>query len=166
MAKKTLKEKVEEKLPHFVGMIKDMKTKQELEDSLIIYIRQKEDLVIAKERDEELNQLKAKKTELSKPYNQLISTIKKMKNYVYKFGHKFEDELKKEFEKSLIQYEKQLALLELQKEEDHELSSVSEIIKEINGDYNPAIQELDMKCKYVSLYIKERFMTEEVKVEL
>lgn len=166
MAKKSVKEKVEEKLPTFANMIKDMKSKEEVEKSLIIYLREKEKLVIAKERDEELNRLKAKKTELSKPYNQTISAIKKMKSCIYKFGYKFEGELKDQFEKNLIEYEKQLALVELEKEEDEELSSVSETIKEINEDYNPSIQELDMKCKYVSLYLKERFMTEEIKIEL
>lgn len=166
MAKKSLKEKVEEKLPQFANMIKDMRSKEELEKSLIIYLREKEGLVMAKERDEELNKLKAKKTELSKPYNQTISAIKKMKNCIYKFGYKFEGELREQFEKNLVEYEKQLSSIEFQKQEDRELNSISELITQINEGYNPTIQTLDLKCKYVSLHIKERFGTEEVKVEL
>jgi hypothetical protein len=166
MSKKSFKEKVEEKIPHFTNMIKDMRTKEELEKSLIIYLREKEGLVMAKERDEELKKLKAKKTELSKPYNQTISAIKKMKNCIYKFGYKFEGELREQFEKNLVEYERQLASVEMQKEEDQELNAISETIKEINEDYNPTIQVLDMKCKYTSLYIKEKFGSEEVQVEL
>lgn len=166
MAKKSIKEKVEEKLTTFANMIKDMRTREELEKSLVIYLREKEGLVMQKERDEELNRLKARKAELSKPYNQTISAIKKMKNCIYKFGYKFEGELKEQFEKNLVEYEKQLASIEMQKEEDRDLNIISEAIKEINEDYNPTIQTLDLKCKYVSLHLKERFGTEEVKVEL
>lgn len=166
MSKKSFKEKVEEKIPHFTNMIKDMRTKEELEKSLIIYLREKEGLVMAKERDEELSKLKAKKAELSKPYNQTISAIKKMKNCIYKFGYKFEGELREQFEKNLVEYERQLASVEMQKEEDKDLNIISETIKEINEEYNPTIQVLDMKCKYTSLYIKEKFGSEEVQVEL
>ena len=166
MAKKSLKEKVEEKHPTFVNMIKDMRTKDELEKSLIIYLREKEGLVMAKERDLELSNLKNRKAELSKPYNQTISAIKKMKHCIYKFGYKFEGELREQFEKNLVEYERQLASVELQKQEDEQLNSISELIKEINEDYNPTIQDLDMKCKYVSLYLKEKFNAEDIKVEL
>jgi len=166
MSKKSLKEKVEEKLPTFANMVKDMRTKEELEKNLILYLREKEGLVMQKERDIELNKLKNKKAELSKPYNQIISAIKKMKICIYKFGYKFEGELRQEFEKNLVEYERQLAFIESQKEEDRELLAVSEAIKEINEDYNPSIQALDMRCKYISLYLKERFGAEEVEVEL
>jgi len=166
VSKKSLKEKVEEKFPHFVNMVKDMRTKEELEKSLVIYLREKQGLVIQKERDEELNKLKIKKTELSRPYNQTISAIKKMKSCIYKFGYKFEGELREQFEKNLIDYEKQLASIELQKQENRDLMIISETIKEINEDYNPAIQTLDMKCKYVSLYLKEKFGTEDISLEL
>jgi hypothetical protein len=77
MSKKSFKEKVEEKIPHFTNMIKDMRTKEELEKSLIIYLREKEGLVMAKERDKELNKLKAKKTELQNHITRLFLLLKK-----------------------------------------------------------------------------------------
>lgn len=167
MSKKSIKEKVEEKLSTFANMVKDMRTKEELESSLVIYLREKEGLVMRKERDQELNKLKEKKAELSKPYNQTISAIKKMKNCIYKFGYKFEGELKEQFEKNLVLYEQQLSSVEAQKEEDRELEAVSETIKQINEDYNPTIQTLDLKCKYIALVLKEKYSTEEeAKVEL
>lgn len=166
MAKKSLKEKVEEKHPDFANMIKDMRNRSELEKSLVVYLRQKEGLVIQKERDEELNKLKAKKAELSKPYNQTISAIKKMKNCIYKFGYKFEGDLREQFEKNLVEYEKQLASVEFQKQQDEKINALSDLINQINEDYNPTIQVLDMKCKYVSLYIKEKFGTEDVRLEM
>ena len=76
MSKKTIDEIVEEKLPTFANMIKDMRNKEELEGSLIIYLREKEGLIIQKARDEELVQLKERKAKLSKPYNQTISALK------------------------------------------------------------------------------------------
>lgn len=163
---KSIKEKVEQKLPHFVSMVKEMRTKKELEDSLILYLREKEGLNMQKERDDKLKELKTKKAELSKPYNQTISAIKKMKNCIYKFGYKFEGELREQFEKNLIIYEKQLSSVEIQKKEDEQLKVISEMISEINEDYNPSIQELDMRCKYLSLELKERFDLEDVKIEL
>jgi len=166
MSKKSLKEKVEEKFPQFANMIKDMRAQKELEDSLVIYMREKQGLVMAKERDEELTKLKIKKAELSKAYNQTISAIKKMKHCIYKFGYKFEGELREQFEKNLIEYERQLASVEFQKQEDEELNAISDLIKQINEDYNPTIQVLDMKCKYISFYIKEKFGTEDIRVEL
>lgn len=166
MSKKSLKEKVEEKLPYFTNMIKDMRSKEELEKSLILYLREKEGLVMAKERDEELVKLKTRKAELSKPYNQTISALKKMKSCIFKFGHKFEGELREQFEKNLVEYERQLASVEFQKKEHEELNAISDLINQINEDYNPTIQELDLKCKYVSLYIKEKFGTEDVSLEL
>jgi transketolase len=166
MAKKSLKEKVEEKHPTFVSMIKDMRTQKELEDSLVVYMREKEGLVMAKERDEELKKLKERKAEISKAYNQTISAIKKMKHCIYKFGYKFEGELREQFEKNLVEYEKQLSSVEFQKQEDEELNAISDLIKQINEDYNPTIQDLDMKCKYVSLCLKEKFQNEDVNLEL
>jgi hypothetical protein len=166
MSKKSLKEKVEEKFPQFANMVKDMRAQKELEDSLVIYMREKQGLVMAKERDEELTKLKIKKAELSKAYNQTISAIKKMKHCIYKFGYKFEGELREQFEKNLIEYERQLASVEFQKQEDEELNAISDLIKQINEDYNPTIQVLDMKCKYISFYIKEKFGTEDIRVEL
>lgn len=167
MGKKTIEEKVEEKYSTFANMIKDMSTKKELEDNLIIYLRQKEGLIIQKERDEELNRLKVKKAELAKPYNQTISALKKMMNCIYKFGYKFENDLRVEFEKNLTQYAKQLADIKRSKDEDNELNAVAECIKEINEDYNPAIQALEMKCEYISFHIKNRFeLGQETKVEI
>ena len=166
MSKKSLKEKVEEKFPQFANMVKDMRAQKELEDSLVIYMREKQGLVMAKERDEELTKLKIKKAELSKAYNQTISAIKKMKHCIYKFGYKFEGELREQFEKNLIEYERQLASVEFQKQEDEELNAISDLIKQINEGYNPTIQVLDMKCKYISFYIKEKFGTEDIRVEL
>jgi hypothetical protein len=84
MSKKTIDEIVEEKLPTFANMIKDMRNKEELEGSLIIYLREKEGLIIQKARDEELVQLKERKAKLSKPYNQTISALKNMMECIYK----------------------------------------------------------------------------------
>ena len=165
MSKEKIKEKVEKKLPYFVSMVKEMRTKKELEDSLIIYLREKEGLNMQKERDDKLKALKDKKAELSKPYNQTISAIKKMKNCIYKFGYKFEGELREEFEKNLMIYEKQLSSIEMQKQENEELKAISELISEINEDYNPTIQDLDLKCKYISIAIRERFEEDTPKVD-
>lgn len=165
MSKEKIKEKVEKKLPYFVSMVKEMRTKKELEDSLIIYLREKEGLNMQKERDDKLKALKDKKAELSKPYNQTISAIKKMKNCIYKFGYKFEGELREEFEKNLMIYEKQLSSIEMQKQENEELKAISELISEINEDYNPTIQDLDLKCKYISIEIRERFEEDTPKVD-
>lgn len=161
MGKKTINEIVEEKLPTFANMIKDMTTKKELEGSFILYLREKEGLIMQKERDEELLKLKNKKAELSKPYTQTISALKKMMNCVYQFGHKFENELRQEFEKNLAQYAKQLSHVKRQKDEDLELYAVNEAIKDINEDYNPTIKTLELKCEYVAYHIKERFEFDE-----
>jgi hypothetical protein len=163
MAKKSIKDIIEEKHPTFANMIKDVKSKEELDKNFIIYLRQKEDLIIQKARDEELVKLKAKKAELSKPYNQTISALKKMTNCIYKFGHKFEAEMREQFEKDLIEYAKQLSYIKMKKEEDRELQLVSEAITDINGDYDPTIKLLELKCEYISLFGKERFGLDEPK---
>jgi uncharacterized protein with gpF-like domain len=157
MAKKTIEEIMEDKNPTFVNMVKDMRTKKELEDAMVIYLRQKEDLSIKKERDEGLNALKLKKTELSKPYNQTISALKKMINCIYKFGHSFQDDLRLEFEKNLILYNKQLSYIKGQKDEDSGLNAVTEAIKDINDDYNPSINELGLKADYLAYILKVKF---------
>lgn len=166
MSKKTIDEIVEEKLPTFANMIKDMKSKEELEGSLIIYLREKEGLVIQKARDEELVQLKERKAKLSKPYNQTISALKNMMECIYKFGHKFEADLKQEFEKNLVAYSRQLSDVKRQKDQDSELTAINEMIKEINEDYDPTIKSLEMKCEYVSFILKERFDVDAPKVEI
>jgi hypothetical protein len=166
MGKKTIDEIVEEKLPTFANMVKDMKSKEELEGSLVVYLRQKEDIKIQKERDEELLTLKTRKTELSRPYNQTITALKKMMGCIYKFGHKFEEDLKEEFEKNLVGYSRQLADIKRQKDEDKELIAVSEMISDINEDYNPTIKTLELKCEYISFMLKERFDLDAPQVEI
>jgi RNA processing factor Prp31 len=166
MSKKNIDEIVEEKLPTFANMVKDMKSKEELEGSLIIYLREKEGLIIQKTRDEELVQLKERKTKLSKPYNQTINALKNMMECIYKFGHKFEDGLKQEFEKNLVAYARQLSDVKRQKNEDKELNAIGEMIKEINEDYDPTIKTLEMKCEYVSFVLKERFSVDVPQVEV
>lgn len=165
MAKKTIDEIVEDKHPTFANMMKEIRTKDELDKSLIIYLRQKEDLVVQKARDEELIALKEKKAELSKPYNQTIGALKKMMNCIYKFGHKFEDSLKEEFDKNLVNYAKQLAKVKAEKDADKTLLAVTEAIAEINEDYNPTIKTLEQKCEYISWLLKERFDEDIAKVE-
>lgn len=165
MAKKTIDEVVEEKHPTFANAMKDMKTKDELEKSLVVYLRQKEELIIQKARDEELIGLKERKAELSKPYNQTITALKQMQNCIYKFGHKFQEELKKEFEKNLVGYARQLADVKRQKDADENLRMVSDAIADINEDYNPTIKTLELKCEYVSWLLKERFDSEAPAVE-
>jgi len=160
---KSIDEIVESKHPTFANMIKDMASSEELNKALVIYLRQKEDLIIQKSRDEELLRLKAKKAEISKPYNQTISALKKMMTCIYKFGHKFEAELKSEFEKNLVLYAKQLTHVKLQKGQNSELAAADELIKDINEDYNPTITLLELKCEYVAWYAKERFGTDETK---
>ena len=76
MAKKSIEDVVEEKLPTFANMIKDIKTKDELTKTLIVYIRQKEEIMVKVAKDEELIKLKAKQSELAKPYNQTINALK------------------------------------------------------------------------------------------
>ena len=166
MANKTIDEIVEEKHPTFANAIKEIKNKEELDKTLVIYLRQKEDLVIQKARDEELIALAAKKAELSKPYNQTINALKKMMNCIYKFGHKFEAELKSEFEKNLLLYAKQLAAVKAEKDADASLKAVSDAISDINEDYNPTIKTLELKCEYISWYLKERFGDNTPKVEI
>lgn len=166
MSKKTIDEIVEEKMPTFANMIKDMKNKDELEKTLIIYLREKEALIIQKNRDEELIQLKERKSKISKPYNQTISALKNMMECIYKFGHKFEAGLKDEFEKNLVAYSRQLSDVKLQKDKDKELNAINEMIKEINEDYDPTIKTLELKSEYVSLMLKERFGVDAPKVEI
>lgn len=166
MSKKTIVDIVEEKLTTFANMMKDIKTTEELNKTLIVYLRQKEEVIIAKARDEELNKLKEKKAELSKPYNQTISALKKMSECIYKFGHKFEEDLKVEFERNLVAYARQLSNVKAQKDADDTLNAVSDAIKEINEDYNPTIKTLEMKCEYISYLLKERFGSEEMPVEI
>lgn len=163
MAKKTVDEIVEEKYPTFANMMKDIRSKEELNKNLIVYLRQKEDIIIAKERDEELNKLKEKKAELSKPYNQTISALKKMTTCIYKYGNKFEDSMKVQFEKDLILYNSQLSHLKRIKDEDDDLRIVAEAIADINEDYNPTIKLLELKCEYISWLSKERFELDEPK---
>lgn len=166
MSKKTIADIVEEKLATFANMMKDIKTTDELNKTLIVYLRQKEEVIIAKARDEELNKLKEKKAELSKPYNQTIGALKKMSECIYKFGHKFEEGLKIEFEKNLVAYARQLSGVKAEKDADEELNALSDAIKEINEDYNPTIKTLEMKCEYISYLLKERFGSESPKVEI
>jgi hypothetical protein len=166
MAKKTIDEIVEEKHSTFANAMKEIKNKEELDKALVIYLRQKEDLVIQKARDEELIALTAKKAELSKPYNQTINALKKMMSCIYKFGHRFEAELKSEFEKNLVAYAKQLAQIKAEKEADSSLKAVSEAILDINEDYNPTIKTLEQKCEYISWLLKERFGEDAPKVEI
>lgn len=160
---KSIDEIVESKHPTFANIIKDMKSVDELNKNLIVYLRQKEDLVIKKARDPELNKLKVKKAELAKPYNQTITALNKMTNCIYKFGHKFEAELKTEFEKNLVLYAKQLSHVKYQKDNDRELVAVGSLISDINEDYNPTIKLLELKAGYITWYIKVRFGTDEVK---
>lgn len=166
MSKKNIEEIVSEKLPTFVSMIKDMESKEELNKTLVLYLRDKEKLLIARERDEQLHNLKIRKAEISKPYNQTISALKKMQSCIYKFGHKFEDDLKSEFEKNLIAYARQLSEIKRAKDENDELQSINDLIKEINDDYNPALKELEMRCEYVSFVLKERFESDVPQVEI
>lgn len=157
MGKKTIDEIVEEKYPTFANQIKDIKSSETLEKTLILYLRQKEDLTLQKERDEELINLKKLKAELSKPYDQTINALKKMSQCIYKFGYKFEGGLKEEFESQLVLYARQLSHVKAQKEENEKLKNVSELIKQINEDYNPTIALLGLKCEYVSYILKVRF---------
>lgn len=168
MSKKTIDEIVEEKYPTFANMIKDIKSKDELNKTMAVYLRQKEDLIIKKERDEELVSLKKRKSELSKPYNQTISALKNMMSCIYKFGHKFEAELKIEFEDNLVRYGKQLSKVKAEKDEDPELNTISEAIKQINEDYDPTIKTLEQKCEYVAFILKTRFEDDDTtkKVEI
>lgn len=163
MAKKTVDEIVEEKHPTFANMMKEIRTKEELDKNLVVYLRQKEQVIITKERDEELIKLKEKKAELSKPYNQTISALKKMTNCIYKYGHKFENAMKEQFEKDLVEYSKQLSYLKRRKDEDDDLTIISEAIADINEDYNPTIKLLELKCEYISWLSKERFELDEPK---
>jgi hypothetical protein len=162
MAKKSVVDIVEDKNPTFANMIKDIRDQKELEKSLVYYLREKEKLLIAKARDEELIKLKEKKAELSKPYNQTISALKNMITCIYKFGHRFENELKEEFERNLVQYNKQLTYIKSQKDENEELQSITEAINEINEDYK-TIKDLELKCEYIAHIIKERYDLDEPK---
>lgn len=166
MAKKSIDEIVEDKYPTFANMIKDIKSAEEMRKALIIYLRQKEDLLVQKSRDEEIENLKTRKAELSKPYNQMINALKKMMNCIYKFGHKFEGELKQKFEANLVDYQIQLSSIKRQKDEDTTLQAVSEAITELNGEYNESINQLQHKCDYVAFMLKERFDVEVDKVEV
>jgi len=166
MAKKTIDEIVEDKLPTFANATKEIKTVDELNKTLVTYLRQKEQVIIAKARDEELIKLSKKKAELSKPYNQTISALKKMSECIYKFGHKFENSLKEEFEKNLVGYARQLSNIKAEKDADEQLNALTEYIKEINDDYNPTIKTLEMKCEYISWLLKERFGADGPKVEI
>lgn len=166
MSKKTIDEIVEEKMPTFANEIKSMRSKEELEGSLIIYLKEKEGLMIQKARDEELVQLKERKAKLSKPYNQTISALKNMMECVYKFGRSFENDLKEEFEKNLVAYARQLSEVKRQKDQDTELNAINDMIKEINEDYDPTIKSLEMRCEYVSFVLKERFDLDAPKVEI
>jgi methyl-accepting chemotaxis protein len=166
MAKKNVVDIVEDKNPTFANMIKDIRDQKELEKSLVYYLREKEKLLIAKARDEDLTKLKEKKGELSKPYNQTITALKNMITCIYKFGHRFENELKEEFEKNLVQYNKQLSYIKSQKDENEELQSVTEAINEINEDYK-TIKDLELKCEYIAHIIKERYdLDEPEKIEI
>jgi hypothetical protein len=166
MAKKTIDEIVEEKYPTFTNMIKEMRSIEELNKSLVIYLRQKQDLVIQKARDEELIGLKARKVEVSKPYNQTIGALKKMMDCIYKFGHKFEADLKLEFEKNLVGYARQLSAIKREKDADATLNALTEAIKDINEDFDPTIKTLELKCEYISWFLKERFESDGPKVEI
>lgn len=166
MAKKSIEDIVEEKLPTFANMIKDIKTKDELTKTLIVYIRQKEEIMVKIAKDEELIKLRAKQAELAKPYNQTINALKNMINCVYRFGYKFEDKLKEEFESNLVMYARYLSQVKRQKNEDKELTAVAESVKEIMGDYNPTIKTLEQKCEYINYILKTKFDLEEPKVEI
>lgn len=166
MAKKSIEDIVEDKLTTFANMMKDIKSKDELNKTLIVYIRQKQDLIIAKSRDEELMKLKERKAELSKPYNQTINALQTMITCIYKFGHKFESEMKSEFENNLVQYGKQLSYIKVKKAEDTELNAVSELIKEINEDYDPTIKTLELKCEYITHLLKTRFSDEPIEIQV
>lgn len=157
MAKKSIVDIVEEKLTTFANMVKDVKSRDEMEKMLVMYLRQKEDLITQKNKDEELNNLKQKKAELAKPYNDTIRALKNMTNCIYQFGHKFENELRKEFEANLLQYAKQLIDVKVAMDDDAELHAVSEAIKDINEDYNPTIKVLEQKSEYIAIMLKERF---------
>jgi len=163
MAKKTVKEIVEDKYSTFAQMMKEVHSTIELDKNLIIYLRQKEQLIVTKNKDTELIRLKDLKVELSKPYNQTISALKKMINCIYTFGHSFENDLKVKFEDNLIEYQTQLSYLKLKKDEDNELNLVGEAISEINSDYDPTIKQLEQKCEYISWLKKERFGLSETK---
>tara|TARA_R100000951_G_scaffold116766_1_gene130587 strand:+ start:24610 stop:25113 length:504 start_codon:yes stop_codon:yes gene_type:complete len=163
MAKKTIDEIVEEKYPTFANMMKDIRLVEELDKTLVIYLRQKESLVIQKARDEELIRLKDLKAELSKPYNQTISALKKMINCIYKFGHKFENDLKEKFESNLVEYQTQLSYIKMRKDADRELELVGEAIADINGDFDPTIKKLEQQCEYITWLKKERFELDEPK---
>ena len=166
MAKKNIQDIVEDKLTTFANMMKDIKSKEELVKTLVVYLRQKQDLIIQKSRDEELTKLKERKAELSKPYNQTISALQTMMTCIYKFGHKFENGLKEEFEKDLVQYGKQLSHIKAKKDEDEELNAVADLIKEINEDYDPTIKTLELKCEYIAFLLKTRFVDEPTQVQV
>ena len=163
MAKKSIDDIVEDKYPTFANMMKDVRSKVELDKNLVVYLRQKEGLIVTKARDEELLRLKDKKAELSKPYNQTIGALKKMINCIYKFGHKFEDDLKEKFESNLVEYQTQLAYIKMRKDEDRELELVDEAITEINSEFDPTIKQLEQKCEYISWLKKERYELDEPK---
>ncbi len=166
MAKKSIDEIVEDKHPTFANMMKEIGSAAELDKNLIIYLKQKEGLTMQKARDEELLNLKERKAELSKPYNQTIGALKKMMSCIYTFGHKFENEIKEEFEKNLVAYARQLAAVKREKDNDAKLKAISEAISDINGDYDPTINLLGLKCDYIAWLIKERFDVDEPKVEI
>jgi len=163
MAKKSIKDIVEDKYSTFANMMKDVRSKEELDKNLIVYLRQKEQLVVTKARDAELIRLKDLRVELSKPYNQTIGALKKMINCIYKFGHKFENDLKEKFEANLVEYQTQLAYIKVRRDEDRELELVGEAIAEINSDFDPTIKQLEQKCEYISFLKKERFEADEPK---
>jgi hypothetical protein len=165
MANKKIEE-IEEKHPTFTNMIKDMKNKDEVKRTLVIYLREKQGLEIQKARDGDLISFKKQKTELSKPYNETISALENMMKCIYKFGHTFEGELKKEFENNLLSYARQLAEVKEKKEEDEKLKALAEAIKEINQDYDPTIKLLGLKAEYVSYILKTRFEEDAPKVEI
>lgn len=157
---------IEEKHPTFTNMIKDIRDKEELKKTLILYLREKQGLEIQKARDEDLISFKKQKAELSKPYNETISALENMIKCIYKFGHTFEGELKKEFENNLLGYARQLAEVKERKEEDEKLKALQEAIKEINQDYDPTIKLLSLKADYVSYILKTRFEEDAPKVEV
>jgi uncharacterized protein with gpF-like domain len=166
MAKKTIDEIVEEKLPTFANIIKEIRSSEEMKKNLIVYLRQKEDLIIQKNRDDELENLKKRKSEISKPYTQMIGALKKMTNCIYMFGHKFEGELKQKFEENLVEYAIQLSAIKRQKDENDELKAITEAISEINSEYGDTIKVLEMKCDYISFIMKERFDVESTGIEI
>ena len=85
---------------------------------------------------------------------------------IYRFGYKFEDRLKEEFENNLVMYARNLAQVKRQKAEDKELSAVAESVKEIMDDYNPTIKTLEQKCDYINYILKTKFDEDEPKVEI